>query len=81
MLCEIFRPEAFLDIKACVRYFLFFHQMMTLGKFRKMRFISSKKLFLFPKYSNFCNFFPSFPSLSRFKRKNESGIIYDTMKP
>ena len=26
-----------------------------------MFFISSKKLFLFLRYSNFCNFFPSFP--------------------
>ena len=41
--------------------FLFFHQIITLQKLWKMFFISSKKLFLFSRYSNFCNFFPSFP--------------------
>ena len=52
------------DFKACVRYFLsnfnFFHQMIALQKLRKMFFISSKTLFPFSRYSNFCNFFPSF---------------------
>ena len=34
--------------------FLFFHQMTALQKLRKMLFISSKKLFSFSRYSNFC---------------------------
>ena len=34
--------------------FLFFHQMIALKKIRKMHFISSKKVFLFSTYSNFC---------------------------
>ena len=42
---------------ACVRYFLFFHQMITLQKLSKMLFISSKKPFLFWRYLIFCNFF------------------------
>ena len=37
-------------------FFLFFHQ-----KLWKILFISSKKLFLFSRYSNVCNLFPSFP--------------------
>ena len=40
---------------------LFFHQMIGLQKLWKMFFISSKKLFSFSRYSDFCNFFPSFP--------------------
>ena len=51
--------------KAYVRYFFikfsFFHQMIGLQKLLKMFFISSKKLFSFSRYSNFCNFSPSFP--------------------
>ena len=46
-------------IKGCVCYFikfLFFHQMIGLQKLWKMFFISSKKLFSFSRYSNFCNF-------------------------
>ena len=42
--------------KACVCYFLLFHQMKALQKL----FISSKMLSLFLKYSNIC-IFPSFP--------------------
>ena len=53
-----------LQLKTCVRplffiKFLFFHQMIGLQKLWKMFFISSKKLFLFLRYSNFCNFFSS----------------------
>ena len=48
-------------LKACVHYFLFFRQMISLQKLWKMHFISSKKLFSFSGYSNFCSFiFPSF---------------------
>ena len=35
--------------------------MIALQKLRKMFFISSKKLFSFSRYLNFCNFFSSFP--------------------
>ena len=42
-----------------------FHEMIALQKLWKIFFISSKKLFLFSRYSNFCIFiFPSFFSLS-----------------
>ena len=55
--------------------FLFFHQMKAFLKPWQMFFISPKKLFLFLRYSNFCDF--SLPStLSRFKRTNGSGIIW-----
>ena len=41
--------------------FLFLHQMIVLQKLWKMLFISSKKLFLFSRYSNFCiSVLPSF---------------------
>ena len=39
-----------------------------------MFFITLKKLFLFSKYSNFCNFPPFLSTFSRFKRTNGSGI-------
>ena len=42
--------------------FLFFHQMIALQKLWKMLFISSKKLFLFSRYSIFC--ISVLPSLS-----------------
>ena len=42
-----------------------FHQMIALQKLWKMFFLSSKKLFSFSRYSNFCIFvFPSFFSVS-----------------
>ena len=54
----------FLHFKACVRYFhqiLIFQQTIALQKLWKMLFISSKKLFLFSKYSIFCiSVLPSF---------------------
>ena len=45
---------------------------------KTMENVSSKNLFSFSRYLNFCNFFPSF-TLSRFKRANGSGIIHDVM--
>ena len=40
---------------------LFFHQMIALQKLWKMLFVSSKKLFSFMRYSNFCiSVLPSF---------------------
>ena len=52
-------------LKACVRYFflkkIIYHQMIAFQKLWKMVFISSKKLFSFSRYLNFCNsIFPSF---------------------
>ena len=52
-------------LKACVRYFLsnfYFSRNDSASKIMKIFFISSKKLFLFSRYSNFCiSVFPSFP--------------------
>ena len=41
--------------------FLFFDQMIALQKQWKIFFILSKKFFSFSRYSNCCNFSPSFP--------------------
>ena len=46
--------------KACVRHFLFFHQMIALQKLKNAFFPSSEKLFTFSRYSDFCIFFPSY---------------------
>ena len=47
--------------KACVRYFLFFHQMRALQKLWEMTFIPSKKFISFLRYLNFCiSVLPSF---------------------
>ena len=43
-----------ITFKSCAHYFLFFLQMISLQKIWKINFISSKKLFSFWKYSNFC---------------------------
>ena len=40
--------------------FIFWSNNIGLQKLWKMYFISSKKLLSFSRYSNFCNFFPSF---------------------
>ena len=47
--------------------YLFFHQMVAFQKLWKMLFISSKKLFSFSRYSNFCDFFPSLPNFPDIK--------------
>ena len=52
-------------------HFLFFHQMIALEKLWKMFFISSKKLFSFSRYSDFGNFFPSFPQVPDSKGQME----------
>ena len=61
----IFRVTT-LMFKACVRYFLstfYFSLNDSPSKTMKMFFISSKKLFSFSRYSNFCiSVFPSFSS-------------------
>ena len=51
--------------------FLFLHQMTALQKLWKVSFISSKKLFSFLRYSNFCNIFPSFPQFPDTKGQME----------
>ena len=53
-------------IKAFFYQIFIFHQIIAIQKLWKMFFISSKKLFSFSRYSNFCIFaFPSFfPLLS-----------------
>ena len=48
--------------KACVRHFLFFHQMRALQKLREMISIPSKKFISFLRYLNFC--IPVLPSFS-----------------
>ena len=53
---NVLKPVSAIFIKC-----LFFHQMIALQKLWKMLFISSKKLFLFSRYSNFCiSVLPSF---------------------
>ena len=52
-------------VSAIFYQFFIFHQMIALQKLWKMFFISSKKLFSFLRYLNFCIFvFPSFFTLS-----------------
>ena len=52
-------PKCFLS--AIFIIFLYFHQMIALQKLWKMLFVSSKKLFSFSRYSNFCiSVLPSF---------------------
>ena len=51
--------------------FLFFHQIIALQNLWKMFFSSSKKLFSFSRYSNFCLFFSSFPHFPDSKGKME----------
>ena len=60
-----------LNLKACVRYFSFFQPMITLKKLWKMLFISSKKLFLLSKYSDFCISLSSLFLLSAIARKDD----------
>ena len=59
LLCK---QQSYFDLylEACVCKFLFLNQVIALQKLRKMLFILSKKLVLFLRYSNFCNFFSSF---------------------
>ena len=57
---------------------LILHQMIALQKLWKMFFISSKKLFSFARYSHFY-VFPFLSTLSRLKRTNGTGKIYDVM--
>ena len=59
LLCK---QQSYFDLylEACVCKFLFLNQVIALQKLRKMLFILSKKLVLFLRYSNFCNFFASF---------------------
>ena len=68
-------------LKACVCYFssnFYFFTMKSVGLW-KVFLISSKKLFSFSRYSNFCIFRTSFPHFAGTKKTNVSGIIYDVM--
>ena len=58
---RVFVKLKFFDLKACVRYFYFFYQMIPLHKLWKLLFISSKVLFSIPF------------TLSRLKRTHKSG--------
>ena len=51
--------------------FLFFLQIIALHKLWKMFFVSSKKLFSFSRYSNFCSVFHSFPHFPDLKGQME----------
>ena len=71
-----------LYFKACARCFLSnsYHQMIALQKIWKMFFISSKKLFLFSRYSMFCIFvFPSF-SPSAIALRPVSSMLTSTLQ-
>ena len=56
-----FHPNLKLVSAIFLFFQFFFHQMIVLKKLWKMFFISSKKLFSFSRYSNFCIFSASFP--------------------
>ena len=70
-----------LKLVSAIFYQIFiFHQMIALQKLWKRFFISSKKLFLFPRYLNFCisvfpSFFPCQPLLWRLIQ--EKSKVYD----
>ena len=49
--------------------------MIALQKLRKMFFISSKKLFLFSRCSNFCKFIPSYPHFPDTKGQIEAEYL------
>ena len=57
-------------LRACVRYFLsnFYFSLNDRPSRTMKKFISPKKLFSFSRYSNFCNFFPSFPHFHKTKQ-------------
>ena len=74
-------PAGIYHLKACVHYFFeifIFPPNDSPSKTMKNVFVSSRKLFSFSRYSNFCDF-PFLSTLSRFKRANRSRIIYDVM--
>ena len=56
--------------------FLFFHRMVAHQKLWKMFFISSKKLFLFSRYSNFCNFSLPFQTFQIQKGKRKRNNLW-----
>ena len=60
----------FLKLVSAIFYWIFFsHQMIALQKLWKMFIISSKKLFSFSRYSDFCiSIFPSFSTCQPFFR-------------
>ena len=66
-------------LNACVRYFLFFSANDSSSKTMKNIFYFIYKTLFVLKIFNFLKFFPFLSALSRFKRTNESRIIYDVM--
>ena len=74
--------ELFKLVSATFYQIFIFHQMIAIEKLWKMFFISSKKLFLFLRYSNFCIFvFPSFFPVSHCFRGwfQENRKVYDVI--
>ena len=73
--------NTFVVLKACVHYFLsiFFSPNDSSSKtIRNIFYFIEKALFVL-EISKFLYFLPFFSTLSRFKRTNGSGIIYDVM--
>ena len=63
--------KIYLKLVSAIFYQVFiFHQVIALSKL-KMIFISSKKLFSFSRYSDFCYFFPSSPQFPDSKGQME----------
>ena len=78
--------RSFLKLVSAIFYQIFISdQMIALQKLQKMLFISSKKLFSFARYSNFCIFvFPSsplyFPVSHCFRRWSKINFkVYDVI--
>ena len=64
--------KSFLKLVSAIFYLIFvFSPNDSPSGTMKNVFISSKKLFLFSRYSNFCNFFPSFPHVPDSKGQME----------
>ena len=71
-----------LKLMSAIFYQIFiFHQMIALQKLWKMLFISSKKLFSFLRYLNFCiSFFPSFFPVSQIKLFSKKEVLLRWLK-
>ena len=73
--------EEVLNTKLCLLFFinfLFFHQIIAFQKFEKYFLLHLKSSFCTKDIQIFV-IFPFLSTLSRFKRTNRSGIIYDVM--
>ena len=67
-----------LKLVSPIFYHFFFSPNDSPSKTMKSDFISSKKLFPFSRYSNFCIFSLPFPTLQT-QNDNGSGMVYDVM--